>query len=64
MGGHFAVLHKFYFNGIKVHSLFYAIFGGFEGFFKTGLYTKFNERLGGLIFEGVYTRGISIRALR
>ncbi len=45
-----------------MQSAFYAIFEGFESFYKTGAYRNFSERLGGLILErGLYLMGAYIR---
>ncbi len=45
-----------------MQSVFYAIFEGFESFYKmAGAYRNFSERLGGLILERVaYTRNFSV----
>ncbi len=56
-------------NGyLQVQFVFYAIFCGFESFcIKQGAYTKFSERLGGLMgdmalwpYRWAYTRGIRV----
>ncbi len=51
--GHLEV--KLDLNWNSIQSMFYAFFEGFESFCKAGAYSKFSQRLGGLIFEEAYS---------